>query len=74
MLWYLDEDGNLSVLRARTGITDGSQTEISGRGIEEGMQVIAGVTVIEEEGGLQNPFTRQESGDMRSRFSRGGGF
>lgn len=74
MLWYLDEEGNLSVLRARTGITDGSQTEISGRGIEEGMQVIAGVTVIEEEGGLQNPFTRQESGDMRSRFSRGGGF
>jgi HlyD family secretion protein len=74
MLWYLDEDGNLSVLRARTGITDGSQTEISGRGIEEGMQVIAGVTVIEEEGGLQNPFNRQESGDMRSRFSRGGGF
>ncbi len=74
MLWYLDEDGNLSVLRARTGITDGSQTEISGRGIEDGMQVIAGVSVIEEEGGLQNPFTRQESGDMRSRFSRGGGF
>jgi hypothetical protein len=38
------------------------------------MQIIAGVTVIEEEGGLQNPFNRQESGDMRSRFSRGGGF
>jgi len=73
-LWYLDENGNISVLRAQTGITDGSQTEISGRGVEVGMQIIAGVTVIEEEGGLQNPFNRQESGDMRSRFSRGGGF
>ncbi|NBW92904.1 MAG: efflux RND transporter periplasmic adaptor subunit [Bacteroidetes bacterium] len=73
-LWYLDENGNISVLRAQTGITDGSQTEISGRGVEVGMQIIAGVTVIEEEGGLQNPFNRQESGDMQSRFSRGGGF
>ncbi len=74
MLWYLDENGDISVIRARTGITDGSQTEISGRGIEQGMQIIAGVTVIEEEGGLQNPFSNNQGGDMRSRFSRGGGF
>jgi len=73
-LWYLDEDGNISVLPVRTGITDGSMTEIIGQRVEEGMQIIAGVSVIEEAGGFQNPFNRQEDNDMRSRFSRGGGF
>ena len=74
MLWYLDENGNVSVLPVRTGITDGSMTEIIGQNVEEGMQIIAGVSVVEESGGLQNPFNRQDDGDMRSRFSRGGGF
>lgn len=74
MLWYLDENGNVSILPVRTGITDGTMTQITGNGVEEGMQVIAGVTVIEQSGGLQNPFQRQDQGDMRSRFSRGGGF
>lgn len=74
MLWYLDQNGNISILPVRTGITDGSMTQITGDGVEEGMQVIAGVTVIEQAGGIQNPFQRQDQGDMRSRFSRGGGF
>lgn len=74
MLWYLNEKGEISVMPVRTGITDGSMTEITGEGVEQGMQVIAGVTVIEQEGGIQNPFQRQDQGDMRSRFSRGGGF
>jgi len=73
MLWYLDENGNISVLPVQTGITDGSQTEVIGRGVEEGMQVIAGVSVVETEGGLQNPFQRQNE-SRGSRFSRGGGF
>ncbi len=73
-LWYLDENGDISVLRARTGITDGSQTEVIGEGIEAGMQIIAGVSVIEEVGGIRNPFQSSESGSMQSRFSRGGGF
>lgn len=74
MLWYLDETGNISVLPVRTGITDGSMTEVLARQAEEGMQIIAGVSVVEESGGIQNPFNRQEDNDMRSRFSRGGGF
>lgn len=73
-LWYLDENGDISVLRARTGITDGSQTEVIGEGIEAGMQIIAGVSVIEEAGGIRNPFQSSESGSMQSRFSRGSGF
>lgn len=74
MLWYLDETGNISVLPVRTGITDGSMTEVKAQQAEEGMQIIAGVSVVEEAGGIQNPFNRQEDNDMRSRFSRGGGF
>lgn len=74
MLWYLDENGNVSVLPVRTGISDGSMTEIMGQNVEEGMQIIAGVSVVENSGGIQNPFNRQEDNDMRSRFTRGGGF
>ena len=74
MLWYLDENGDISMLMARTGITDGSLTEISGEGVEEGMQIIAGVSMIEDEGGLQNPFTNNDDNSRGGRFSRGGGF
>ncbi len=72
-LWYLDENGDIMTTRVRTGITNGSQTEVIGRNLEPGMQIISGVTVTESEGGFQNPF--QQSQESRgSRFSRGGGF
>jgi len=72
-LWYLDENGDIMTTRVRTGITDGSQTEVTGRNLEPGMQIISGVSVTESEGGFQNPF--QQSQESRgSRFSRGGGF
>ena len=74
MLWYLDENGDISVLPVRQGITDGSMTEVLAQEVEEGMQIIAGVSVVEESGGIQNPFNRQEDNDMGSRFRRGGGF
>ncbi len=44
MLWFLDEDGRVSIARVRTGITDGRSTEVRSRQIEEGMEVIAGAT------------------------------
>lgn len=74
MLWYLDETGDISVLSVRKGITDGSMTEVLAQQAEEGMQIIAGVSVVEESGGIQNPFNRQEDNDMGSSFRRGGGF
>jgi HlyD family secretion protein len=43
-LYYLDTNGKLAVARVRTGINDGSTTEITGRTIKEGMKVIAGTT------------------------------
>jgi len=72
MLWYLNENGDIQVARARTGITDGSMTEVIGASLEAGMQVISGVSVTESEGGFKNPF--QSKNDQGSRFSRGGGF
>jgi len=41
-LYYLDAKDNLAVARVRTGITDGTTTEITGKNITEGMKVIAG--------------------------------
>lgn len=40
-LWVL-EDGKLSTVRVRTGITDGQKTEVSGEGLADGTQVIIG--------------------------------
>lgn len=64
LLWYLDEEGNLSMSPVRTGISDGQSTRIIGRRVEEGLQIIAGVTKSEVSSGFTNPFqsTNQQSG------------
>ena len=62
LLWHLDAEGNLTASPVRTGITDGYSTEIAGPKIEDGMQVIAGIT----QGGNKssasstNPFQNNE--------------
>jgi HlyD family secretion protein len=43
LLFYLDKEGKLAATPARIGITDGQSTEIAGRRLAAGMQVIAGV-------------------------------
>jgi HlyD family secretion protein len=43
MLWFVGEDGKLDAMMVRTGISDGSNTEIRGRDVTAGRQVIAGV-------------------------------
>ena len=43
-LYYLDKDGNVTTAKVRTGISDGTSTQIEGRSIEAGMKVIAGIT------------------------------
>ncbi len=68
-LWYLDEAGKLTILPVRTGISDGQNTEITGRDIEEGMQVVVGVTQ-QEVSSQQGPFQPQGRGNRR----RGGMF
>lgn len=41
-LYTVDANGKLAAIRVRTGITDGSSTEINGRELKEGVKVIAG--------------------------------
>ncbi len=56
-LWYLDEEGKLSVARVRKGATDGQVTEIvDARGITEGTNVITKVNE-EESSGTSNPLS-----------------
>ncbi|MEW6336576.1 MAG: efflux RND transporter periplasmic adaptor subunit [Acidobacteriota bacterium] len=44
VLYYLDDQGRLSMMPVRPGITDGQFTQVRGPMVEEGMQVIAGIT------------------------------
>ncbi len=43
MLWYLDEKGQLAIVRVHAGLTDGQRTVIESPRIKEGMQVIVAV-------------------------------
>ena len=66
MLWYLDEKGRLVASRITKGVTDGRMTEVvRGRGIEEGMQVITGVSEVEEDNGPSNPLATGPFGRRR---------
>lgn len=62
MLWFIGDDGNPAAVFARTGISDGQYTEVSGRRIQEGMQVIASI-VHATSSTSSNPF----QGEQRSR-------
>lgn len=63
-LWILGADGKLSVIPIETGLTDGQWTEISGEGIKEGMEAIAGV-ISEETPATSNPFAGPQTGPGR---------
>ncbi len=63
-LWVLGADGNFSVIPIETGLTDGQWTEISGEGIEKGMEAIAGV-ISEEAPATSNPFAGPQPGPGR---------
>ena len=69
-LFFVDEKGDLAVARVRTGISDGTTTEISGQSVTEGMKVIAGVasTAKTAEGAAASPFgggASQQGGGAR---------
>jgi len=60
LLWFLDENGKATARPVRTGITDGQYTEVEGRDIREGLQVIAVVTGGKATTPAANPFQNQE--------------
>lgn len=72
MLWTVDGAGKVAVIPVRTGISDGTNTEIQGPGLQEGMQVIAGLNQTGGTGGTTNPF--QNGGPGGPGGFRPGGF
>jgi HlyD family secretion protein len=75
-LWTVDASGKLSAIRVRTGLSDGSKTEVQGRDLKEGAQVIVGTG-----GGAQSasqsaqttsPFQPQGGGMRRGPGGPGG--
>jgi HlyD family secretion protein len=67
-LYFLDDEGRFAAMRVRKGITDGQYTEVLGRNVEEGLQVIAAVTTgSASESSSANPFQPQQGGGGRGR-------
>ena len=66
MIWYLNENDELMMAPAQTGISDGQMTEVSSNRLQPGMQIIAGVTQQDGDGS-NNPFQQTQR-----RFRPGG--
>lgn len=71
VLWSLDENGGLRATPVRDGITDGQMTEIEGSGVEEGLQVLVGITDGVQQT-VTNPFQSQDTGRRGQRVIMGG--
>jgi RND family efflux transporter, MFP subunit len=74
-LYYLDSKGELAMARVKTGITDGTTTEISGKNISEGMKVIAGTVSATQQTQTSTsvtPFQPTPQGGQRGGGGRGG--
>ena len=73
-LYYM-KDGKLATTRVTTGISDGTQTEISGPEVTEGMEVIVGLNqATTAGGGTTNPFQQQGPGGPGGFGGPPGGF
>jgi HlyD family secretion protein len=77
-LWTVDGAGRLKSLAVRTGISDGVMTEVSGAGLEAGMQVVAGLEKADAASttasGARNPLQPQQPGGAAAGRRAPGGF
>jgi len=73
-LYYLDEKGEMKSLRVRTGITNGSTTEVRGRDLKEGMKVIAGTSQPKSAAATDSASSPFGGGTTRQGGGRPGGF
>jgi HlyD family secretion protein len=62
LLWYQDEDGTIGARPVRVGVSDGTVTEITAPWLQEGLQVVAGVTGGTVAATSTNPFQTQSTG------------
>jgi HlyD family secretion protein len=58
-LYFLNENGELTVARVGTGLTDGQSTVIEGPGVSGGLKVIAAVSSNTSTTAASNPFQSQ---------------
>lgn len=64
-VWYTDATGTLQTVRVKTGLSNGQLTEVTGAGLKEGLELIAGVTSASAAtDGPANPF-QQQGNDRR---------
>jgi HlyD family secretion protein len=73
-LWTVDVGGKLKAVRVRTGLSDGQKTQVEGRELKEGTQVIVGATSGAQsatQSQSTSPFQPQGGGMRRG---PGGGF
>ena len=64
-LWYLDSTNVLKPVRVRTGLSDGSRTQVTGNEIKEGMQIVIGAntgTATAAAAASTNPLQPQSTG------------
>lgn len=67
MLWYIDDQGKLMVMRVSLGITDGQSTEIISDKIKPGMQVINGILVSDDNSSSNSPFQQNKNQSPQTR-------
>ena len=64
-LWYVNANGKPAVMRVRTGLSDGQNTQVMGPDLKEGMQVIVGAnttTTGTNTPASTSPFQQQRRG------------
>jgi HlyD family secretion protein len=72
-LYYLDADSKLQKLRVHTGITDGTTTQVEGKGLSEGMKVIAGTISAQTAGSTTTAATPFQGGQQQRGAAGGAG-
>jgi HlyD family secretion protein len=73
-LYYLDAKGQVQMTRVRTGVSDGTTTEIRGREIREGMKVISGTSQPQAANATTSNASPFQSNNQQQRGGRPGGF
>jgi HlyD family secretion protein len=63
-LWYLDSANALKPVRVHTGLSDGTRTQVTGTGLEEGMQIVIGANTgtAATSTAAKNPLQPQSTG------------
>jgi HlyD family secretion protein len=67
-LWYLDSTKVLKPVRVHVGLSDGTRTQVTGNGLQEGMQIIVGVntgTTAPAAAASSNPLQPQQQSTSR---------